>query len=255
MKKVAVILLSLLLLTSTYTVYAQEVTPQNLELTVYKDGTVKAVYDVETDPTKVRVEVELFGSSFDNLVVRDDEDLPIEVSTQGSIASIESLGALELHIVYLTSTLTSNEGALWTLNVSSPASTRVILPVGSEIIDLSALPFGSGTIDGKTYFDFDPGDLIVSYLLGLPEIDPEPEPTPSPEPSSTPEPEPSPSPSPSPEPTPTPEPSPTPSPSPSPTPEPSNEPEPEKKGIPGFPTQAIVLGVLLSLFILRRIQS
>ena len=181
MKKVAVILLSLLLLTSTYTVYAQEVTPQNLELTVYKDGTVKAVYDVETDPTKVRVEVELFGSSFDNLVVRDDEDLPIEVSTQGSIASIESLGALELHIVYLTSTLTSNEGALWTLNVSSPASTRVILPVGSEIIDLSALPFGSGTIDGKTYFDFDPGDLIVSYLLGLPEIDPEPEPTPSPE--------------------------------------------------------------------------
>lgn len=253
MKKVAMIILSLLLLTSVYTVYAQEVTPQYLELTVYNDGTVKVVYDVETDPTEVRVEVELFGSSFNNLVVRDDEDLPIVVSTQGSTASIESLGALELHIVYLTSTLTSKEGALWTLNVSSPASTRIILPVDSAIIDLSALPYDFGTIDGKTYLDFDPGDLTVSYLLGLPEIDPEPEPTPSPEPSSTPEPEPSPSPSPSPSPEPTP--TPEPSPSPSPTPEPSLEPKPEQKGIPGFPTQAIVLGALLSLFILKKVQS
>ena len=45
------------------------------------------------------------------------------------------------------------------------------------------------------------------------------------------------------------------SPSPSPSPEPSHEPELEQKGIPGFPTQAIVLGVLLSLFILKKIQS
>lgn len=149
---------------------------------MYNDGTVKAVYDVATDPTEVRVDVELFGSSFGNLVVRDDEDLPIEASIQGSTASIDSLGALELNIVYLTSSLTSKEGALWTLNVTSPASTRIILPAGSAIIDLGALPYGLGTIDGNAYLDFDPGDLTVSYLLGLPEIDPEPEQVTDPDP-------------------------------------------------------------------------
>ena len=143
---------------------------------MYNDGTVKVVYDVETDPTEVRVDVELFGSSFSNLVVRDDENLAIEASVQGSTASIDSLGALELNIVYLTSSLTSKEGALWTLNVSSPASTRIILPAGAAIIDLGSLPYGLGTIDDKTYLDFDPGDLTVSYLLGLPEIDLEPDP-------------------------------------------------------------------------------
>ena len=156
MRKVASFILSLLLITSVTTVYAQEATPQYLELTVYDDGTVKAVYDVETDPTEVRVDVELFGSSFSNLVVRDDEDLPIEASVHGSTASIDSLGALELNIVYLTSSLTSKEGALWTLNFTSPASTRIILPAGSAIMALGSLPFGIGTIDEKTYLDFDP---------------------------------------------------------------------------------------------------
>ncbi len=98
MRKVAILLLSLLLITSITTVFAQEVTPQYLELTVYNDGTVKAIYDVETDPIAVRVDVELFGSSFSNLVVRDDEGLPIEASVQGSTATIDSLGALELNI-------------------------------------------------------------------------------------------------------------------------------------------------------------
>ncbi|MCK5669998.1 helix-turn-helix domain-containing protein, partial [Candidatus Bathyarchaeota archaeon] len=45
------------------------------------------------------------------------------------------------------------------------------------IIDLGSLPYGLGTIEGKAYLDFDPGDLTVSYLLGLPDLE-EPEPDP-----------------------------------------------------------------------------
>ena len=50
-----------------------------------------------------------------------------------------------------------------------------------------------------------------------------------------------------------PEPSPSPEPEPEATPEPTSE--PEQGGIPGFPTLAIVVGVFLSLFILKKIQS
>jgi len=52
-----------------------------------------------------------------------------------------------------------------------------------------------------------------------------------------------------------PEPEPSPASSPEPSISPSPTPEPEQGGIPGFPTQAVVLGVLLSLFILKKIQS
>jgi len=85
------------------------------------------------------------------------------------------------------------------------------------------------------------------------EPEPSPETTPTPEPSPSPESSPEPSISPSSSPDPIPEPTQTPEPSPSPSPTP--EPTPEQGGIPGFPINAIVLGVVLTLFLLKKIQS
>jgi hypothetical protein len=79
---------------------------------------------------------------------------------------------------------------------------------------------------------------------------PSPTPTPTPigpTPSPTSEPSPSPSPSPSPEPTQSPSPTPTP-PLPSPTPTPS--PTPEPRGIPGFTTESIIIGLILGAILL-----
>ncbi len=103
-------------------------------------------------------------------------------------------------------------------------------------------------------------DYVEFFDIQVREVDtPEPSPSPSPEPEPSPSssPEPSQSPESEPEPSPTPEPEPSPSPSFAPSPEPSPSPSlsPEQKGIPGFPTQAIIIGVLLSLFILKKIQS
>jgi outer membrane biosynthesis protein TonB len=77
-----------------------------------------------------------------------------------------------------------------------------------------------------------------------------PTPTPTPEPTPTPSPTPTPTPTQpptsTPTPTPTPEPTHTPTPTPTPTPEqtPTPTPEPEKpKGIPGFPTSSILIGL------------
>jgi uncharacterized membrane protein len=148
----------------------EEYTPLSLDLVIYSDGTVKVDFLAETDPTEVRIDFELFGPPYNNLVARDDEGLPLVTAASGAEITVDSLGAFEVNIQYLTSTLTVKDGALWTLNVSSMAPTRITLPSGAAILDLGDIPTNIGITDGKQYLDFDSGDLSVSYILGLPSI-------------------------------------------------------------------------------------
>jgi uncharacterized membrane protein len=151
-------------------VYAQETTPTSLSITIYSDGTAKTVYRLEADPTEVRVEVELFGPPYSNLVIRDEDGNPLGYTVDVANVTIDSIGALELDIQYITSSLTAKYGSLWELNITAPAETRIILPSGASIVDLVTFPTNIGTVEGKTYLDFDAGELSIYYILGLPSI-------------------------------------------------------------------------------------
>ena len=150
--------------------YAQETTPTSLAITVYSDGTAKIVYNLEADPTEVRVSVELFGPPYSNLVIHDEDGNPLGYTVDGGNVTIDSIGALELDIQYITSSLTAKYGSLWELNVSAPAETRIILPSGASIVDFLTFPINIGVVDGKTYLDFETGEVSLYYLLGLPSI-------------------------------------------------------------------------------------
>jgi len=115
----------------------------------------------------------------------------------------------------------------------------VIVPVSSEKAGKQTWVIENVDVEG--FESFSTKVINPSIIWDQNNIHPEPEPDPEPEPSPTPSPEPSPSPEPEP------------SPSPEQTPEPT--PEPDKSGIPGFHTLAIVIGVVLSLFLLKKIQS
>ena len=171
MKKLTVMLSIIVLFSITPMVLAQEeYTPLSLDLVIYSDGTVKVDFLAETDPTEVRIDFKLYGSQYSNLIARDDEGLPLVIVATGTNVTVNSLGAFEVNIQYLTSTLTVKDGALWTLNVSSLAPTRITLPSGAAILGLGDIPTNIGTSDGKQYLDFDSGALSVSYILGLPSI-------------------------------------------------------------------------------------
>lgn len=171
MKKLTALLAVIILFSLMPIVLAQdEYTPLSLDLVIYSDGTVKVDFLAETDPTEVRIDFELFGSQYSNLVARDDEGLPLVIVSTGANVTVDSLGAFEVNIQYLTSTLTIKDGALWTLNITSPVSTRITLPLGAAILGFGDIPTSIGTSDGKQYLDFDSGDLSVSYILGLPSI-------------------------------------------------------------------------------------
>jgi len=150
--------------------YAQDVTPKSLNITVYSDGVSRIDYNLEADPSRVRVEVELLGPPFSSLVVRDEEGNPLAYTVTDANITIDSIGALELNIQYLTSSLTVKEGSLWTLNLTAPAETRITLPLGAAIVDLLSLPTSIGSIDGKPYVEFEPGNISLYYIIGVPSI-------------------------------------------------------------------------------------
>ncbi len=66
--------------------------------------------------------------------------------------------------------LTAKEGALWTLNITLPIESRIILPFGAAVVDLNQIPTNIGTVDERPFMDFESGELSLYYLIGLPSI-------------------------------------------------------------------------------------
>ena len=144
--------------------------PQSLILTVYSEGTTKAEYHVASEPDLVRVEVPLFGPPFTNLVIRDEEGNPLSSSTLNANVTVDSIGASELYFTYLTGNLTTSDGSMWSVDVASPVETIIILPRGAAFFDMSDIPTEVGTMGDKQYLRFQPGDISIYYLMGMPDV-------------------------------------------------------------------------------------
>jgi len=167
MKLKSALLISTLTLLLVPGVQAQGYALKNLALLVYNDGVVQVDYRAETDPSLVVVEVELPGFPYESLLTVDQDGLPLDSSVTDKGVVIDTLGSTGVVITYLTSSLTSKTGAIWTLNVTSPITTRITLPQNSTIVDLSEVPVEIGTYENRPYVRMLPGDISVSYITSV----------------------------------------------------------------------------------------
>jgi len=169
MKQAALMITIMMLSLALPPIHAQpDITPQSLTLTLYTNGAAKIDYYVTGDPSKIRVKTELFGSTFSNLVIRDEEGNPLDADLNQSLVTVDSIGALELNFSYFTYDLTTLDEAIWKVNITSPAKLTIILPKGSQFLDMSEVPTDIGYIGESLYLEFKPGYQFVYYLLGLP---------------------------------------------------------------------------------------
>jgi uncharacterized membrane protein len=152
--------------------YAQDgITPLSLDVKIYTDGSTLVTYRVECEPSAVRVNVSIFGETYGNLVIRDEEGLPLDSTKIDSVITVDSLGASELTIVYSTSDLTTKEGPIWDLNLSSPIRAKITLPQGAAILDMSDIPLDIGIVSGAQYVVLPSGEIYLSFILSLPNLD------------------------------------------------------------------------------------
>lgn len=165
--RVGTTILLTILLVSTLSIpaLAADYAPVSLVATVYPDGVVGVEYSVDTDPLAVRVTVPLFGTDFPDLLVVNQDGLPLVTAQAGSDITIDSLGATSIVITYSTQELTSKLGTLWTLNVTSQTNLEVWLPTGATIVSMSQMPLGVTTIGGRIQVIMPPGANSVSYVV------------------------------------------------------------------------------------------
>jgi len=164
--KSALLLLTLALLLVP-AVQAQDYASKSLSLLVYNDGVVQVNYEAETAPSLVRIEIELPGFPYESLLVVDQDGLPLDASVTDEGASVDTLGSTGVVVTYLTSSLTSKTGAIWTVNVTSTITTSITLPQRSTIINLSEVPVEISTNEDRPYVRMLPGNISVSYITSV----------------------------------------------------------------------------------------
>jgi uncharacterized membrane protein len=145
----------------------KQFSPRELTFVVYQDGYVAVDYYVDVDPTKVRVNVTAFGTLYLDLMVEDQDGLPLGSSQHGSVLTIDTLGSASVLISYVTMDLTGKSGQIWSLTVETPASSVIFLPVGATIVSLSTVPLAMGSIDGSLMITMPAGDLELEYKISL----------------------------------------------------------------------------------------
>jgi uncharacterized membrane protein len=142
-------------------------TPRELSFIVYADGYVAVDYYADVDPTRARVNVSLFGELYLDLLVEDQDGLPLDYSSMDGGLTIDTLGSASVLISYVTTDLTGKAGQIWTLTAYTLNDASVLLPAGATIVSLNVVPLAMGSIDESLLLLMPAGELDVSYTIGL----------------------------------------------------------------------------------------
>ena len=170
-RKGIVLTLVLILVNSMHLIpISATVQEDNLVLTIYGNGLVKVNYAMVANPMDVQVTVNLFGDHIQNLVVRDENGDPLDHHLTGSQILVDSIGATELHFTYYTESLVKTESGLTYVKVNTPETVGIMLPDGANFFDMSHIPIQISEFNGASYLRFDPGEIYVYYLIGLPKL-------------------------------------------------------------------------------------
>jgi uncharacterized membrane protein len=168
-KRTGAILGTLLLLlaphfSSTLVLASSSVASESLTLTTYLDGFVLASHELTLNQTFPSVNVTLLGEAYEEILVVDEQDLPLEYALVNGEAVIYSLNASQIKISYSTPDLTSKTGKYWTLSAQAPTSTRVILPENASIISLNNVPELIESFDNKVSIVMPEGTIEITYI-------------------------------------------------------------------------------------------
>jgi len=158
----------LALMMATQAVVAQpSYTPRELVFTVYADGVVAIDYAAEVDPTRARVNITLFGFLYQDLIVEDQDGLPLDFSPIGGGLMVDTLGSTLASVYYVTPDLTDKAAQIWVFSVSTPISSSVLLPEGATIVGLNVVPLVMGSLNGRPILTIPEGELEVTYTIGI----------------------------------------------------------------------------------------
>ncbi|MBS7630687.1 helix-turn-helix domain-containing protein [Candidatus Bathyarchaeota archaeon] len=166
-RKYSIVLLILAFTLLAPHVRAENYTQEDLTFNIYPDGYVSVIYTVKVDPTVESINLTLFGSDFQYLIVEDQDGLPLDFSLKDGTVTIFSLGAILVRVSYETFDLTNKSYNIWTFYVYTPIPASILLPENSTVVDLNVLPTSIESLNGHPLITMPSGSIRISYILSV----------------------------------------------------------------------------------------
>jgi len=135
----------------------------SVTMEVHGDGTTAVTQVVSVNATDTSTSLQLLSSTIADPVVFDQNGSSLYFQVTGSNITIYDVGATEVTLEYATTALTSEQGALWTLEFTAYQNTTVVLPQQSTLTSVSGTPNQLSTADGSPVVAVAPGTWEISY--------------------------------------------------------------------------------------------
>ena len=155
-------------LISLITVTAQSLFEvESIDLEVYRDGLTHIVQKLTVDELTPQITFSLLTSSIENILILDENKLPVDYETNGNNLTVFTLGQNSVSVEYDSISLTSKEAEVWTLVIDNPYTLSVFLPKNSTVVYLNMMPTAIDSSGTGLKLSLYPGEWEISYVLPL----------------------------------------------------------------------------------------
>ena len=165
MVKTSLLVASMIIVAALLPIQSSFSTPRDLDLIIYPDGSTHISTEIDVDPFLTDYEVDLFGSTIDNLVVLGDDGFLLDVDVMDGTALIQTFGSSVITIEYDIHDLVSKQGRLWTFSLDSPSDFTLLFPKNSAIVGMTNLPLNMEIINEQNQLTLSSGSTEIDYFF------------------------------------------------------------------------------------------
>lgn len=165
MVKVPLLVASMIIVAALLPIQSSFSSPRDLDLIIYPDGSTHISTEIDVDPFLTDYEVNLFGSTIDNLVVIGDDGFLLDFDIIDDTAIIETFGSSVITMEYDIHDLVSKQGRLWTFSLDSPSDFTLLLPKNSAIVGMTNLPLNMEIINEQNQLTLSSGSTEIDYFF------------------------------------------------------------------------------------------
>jgi uncharacterized membrane protein len=165
MVRIPIVVIGLVLVALSAPIQQSFGSSRTLDFTIYPDGSTHVFYELDVDPLKLEIMVELFGEMIENITITGEDGFLLSNEIDHNSVVIETFGASHISIDYDTQDLVSKTGKIWAFAIDAPVQYSLLIPKDSVIVEMGNFPLSMQVDNQQSYLTFPPGQTNISYYI------------------------------------------------------------------------------------------
>ncbi len=165
MVRIPIVVIGLVLVALSAPIQQSFGSSRTLDFTIYPDGSTHVFYELDVDPLKLEITVELFGETIENITITDEDGFLLSNEINHNLAVIETFGASHISIDYDTQDLVSKTGKIWAFAIDAPVQYSLLTPKDSVIVEMGNFPLSMQVENEQAYLTLPQGQVNISYYI------------------------------------------------------------------------------------------